>query len=390
MSDQILTLREAATLAGITPDTRVDFERGIVYDVVLLGRKSQNLNTEYTDPAIQDAFQIVESTGSYIDHPAGESNARSIRENFGRFKGPYKNTAGELCAKEYHYNLRSSFAPEFEWMLKNIPHRIGFSINADGVGRTDHTTGIRLVERITKTHSFDLVDGPATTNNIFNLRESLQKLRIGIDLSKPKQTSRFFIPIREQSNMFDATITTAFQEVADGVKNQTLGPAEAIAAVKKILKLLGDNGGENKPAEDVEAKASEEVMSVQESDKKIIAALDLAAKSKYKYVGLLATQLDGYRLRERQEKEKAEKEAVTNKRVTAAKEKLKDESLITAVFREQLANAKDDTEVNALIEDRAKFSLREQNDTPPRSVGQTNTGKVEGEMLKGLTSKYFG
>lgn len=365
-----LALRESVQLAGLNFDTRVDFQNGVVHDVVLLGKHSPNHNTNYTDSAIQDAFKVVEQSVSYIDHPPGESNERSIRENFGCFEGPYLNSAGELCAKKFKYNVRSSFAGEFEWMLKNIPHRIGFSINADGLGRIE-PNGSRLVENIAKTHSFDLVDGPATTGGIFNLRESL------------KHTKKV-LTIREQTKMnFDATITTAFAEIAEAVKSGSVDKAGAINAVKNIMKLLGD--GETKEP-DPEAEADKAFESTSEETKEI-KAMEGASKSKYKYVRFLAGIADKFKLKEQQQIKEQQQKELLDKRVAKAKEKIS-EDLITMVFREQLASAKDDTEVDKLIEDRSQFTLRERKDNPPASTGQTNTGVPTEQQLKELTAKY--
>ena len=362
----LIPLREAVTAAGVNLDTRVDFERGIVYDVVLLGLKSQNFNAEYAETARNDALRVVEQVGSYIDHPAGESNNRSIRENFGRFIGGYKNSAGEVCAREYHYNTKSAFAPEFEWMLKNIPHRIGFSINGEGKG-SPRSDGSRLVERIDKVYSFDLVDGPATTNGIWNLRESINRAKTALR-------------IREQTNtMFDQTITTGTQEIADAVKNGTIDKGGAVKAFKNLLKLLGETDSEQENADKFDSAPDGE---------KEVRAMEGASRSKYPHVKFLALKLDEYKVREQAEKKKAERDRLTAERVEKAKSKLPEEA-ITLLFREQLAGAKDDATVDALIEDRAKFQLRESKDNTPSSHAPTNSGPVlDKDRLEALKKQY--
>jgi hypothetical protein len=310
-------------------------------------------------------------SGSYVDHSEDEkNNSRSITENFGRFVGPYLNSTGELCAKEYHFNVQSSFAKDFAWMLKNIPNRIGFSIVADARGRVS-PNGSRIVDRIDKVNSFDLVDGPATTKGIFNLQESVKLTKQAFSI----------LSIREQIKMsvFDSTVKTVATELATAIEFGSMDRVGVIQGVKRLLTLLGE-------PTDVEFHLEEQFKNVSDADKEA-KAMELASKSGLSFVKVLVNSLDNYKVREQEQKKADNRKKLEDERVKQAKTKLSDEQ-ITMVFREQLVNAKDDAAVLALIDDRASFVVRERTDTPV-SHGQTGDGKPPEEQLKQVTKKYF-
>lgn len=360
MDEIDLQLREASTLAGINSRTRFDWDKGIVYDVVLLGKTSKN-GFKYSDQAIDDAFKLVESAGSYIDHSNDPNdNTRKLRENFGRFSGPYKNSAGELCAKEYHFNTKHAGAEDFKWACLNIPHRIGFSIIADGRGRP-LPDGMKLVEKIIKTDSFDVVDQPATTNGIWNLKESVCKERL--------QLPNGFDWIK---NLPANTVITLPGSITVKLQEQTTMSTPATATVETP----------KNPHTEIDVKLRE-----QSADNKLKYALEIASKSEFEYIRLLAKTVDDFQIREATEKKRIEHEKLLALREAKAKEVLKDDTYITPTFKNQLANAKDDAEVQALIDDRAKFALREQN--APHSAPQLNDGVGSGGV-KELANKYFG
>lgn len=173
-----LTIREA-TAAGLTPHSRWDAAGGVVYGVKLLGKQSLN-GRRYAESAIREAFGQVERTPSYIDHPPGERNERSVTERFGRFAGPYYDADGTLCAREFRFNPRHDFARDFLWLLENAPADVGFSINATATGSVG-SDGTACVTGFRKIHSFDVVDRPATTGGMFaSVRESVQARRSAV------------------------------------------------------------------------------------------------------------------------------------------------------------------------------------------------------------------
>lgn len=366
-----LALRESYN-AGINLDTRVDWVNGIVFDVALLGPVSDN-GKEYTPQAIREAYDWVLRSGSYIDHPEGEGNNRSILERFGIFNGPYINSQGVLCAREFKYNKSNAFAPSFEWMLKNCPNSIGFSINADAGGGP---VGDRVqVRRIYECHGFDLVDRPATTGGIFAIRESYQKRKNAITIREAKTA------------MFPEAFKVGVNELVAKLTDGSIDPSEAMKRLKDLLKLLDPASADAKPEE---AKTEEE-FAVTEATAKNGKAIDAARKSKYAWVRNLAEQIDVFQVREQQVKQAAETAERLKVREAKAIGKFGADaaSLMTATFKVQLANAASDADVDSLIEDRLKvLSVREQtnggNRTEPISSGSS------GKKIEDVVAEMFG
>lgn len=335
-------IREAIN-AGINLDTRVDWVNGIVFDVELMGPTSDN-GKDYEPQAIREAMDWVEKVGSYIDHPKDERNDRSIKERFGKFAGPYINSLGRLCAREFRYDKSNAFAPSFEWMLKQCPNEIGFSINAEAGGVP---MGERIqVRRIYECHGFDLVDRPATTGGIFAIRESVQRRIKSISIREAK------------SAMFPEAFKVGVNELASKITDGSIEMSDAMKRLKDLVKLL-DPGTDAKPEE----QTAEEEFAVAEATDKPTKAMESARKSKRSWIRNLAEQLDLYQVREAQAKAEKEKEQVYKARESKAITKFGADAptLMTATFKVQLANANSDSDADALIDDRLKvLTVREQ------------------------------
>lgn len=359
-----LSVRESFN-AGINLDTRVDWERGIVFDVELMGPTSEN-GKDYTPEAIREAMTWVEKVGSYIDHPQTERNDRSIKERFGKFAGPYINSQGRLCAREFKYDKANQFAPSFEWMLKHCPNEIGFSINADAGGGP---VGDRIqVRRIYECHGFDLVDRPATTGGIFAIRESVQKRIKAISIREAKTA------------MFPEAFKVGVNELVAKLTDGSIDTSEAMKRLKDLLKLL-DPASDAKPEE---ATAEEEFTTAESKDQPT-KAMESARKSKYKWIQNLATQIDVFQVREQQAKAEKEKEERYKAREAKAISKFGADAatLMTTTFKALLANANTDADVDALITDR--LSVREQkggNRDTPISAGNSEK-KIE-DVVKSM------
>jgi hypothetical protein len=153
-------IREALEVATVG---KVDRDGHVVNDVRVCGLKSGN-GREYSRDALRNAVQLYEGSRVYFDHPEGKSNARQFRERFGRLKNVRAAEDGGLIAN-LHYNPAHPLADQFLYLAENDPANMGLSHNAEGSGRK--TRGGVLVESITKVHSVDIVDGPATNYSLF-------------------------------------------------------------------------------------------------------------------------------------------------------------------------------------------------------------------------------
>ncbi len=146
----------------------LDEEKGILRNVKVLGLESKN-GKRYTKDAVKGALPLIEGARAFFDHAEedehGNDKPRKVSERFGRFKEAYQDKHGEAFAN-LHYNPHHERAASFVWFVKNDPVGIGCSIVGAGKGSTD-SSGIKVVEQITRIASVDIVDGPATVSGLF-------------------------------------------------------------------------------------------------------------------------------------------------------------------------------------------------------------------------------
>lgn len=155
-----LKLRESFDVGGVA---RVDRAAATVHGVKVIGLKSAN-GRRYSPDALKNAARLYEGARVFFDHPDGESNTRRFRERFGRLVN-VKAAADGLTA-DLKYNPAHADAEQFLWLAENDPAGMGLSHNAEGRGVRE-ASGDVLVEEITRVHSVDVVDGPATTHSLY-------------------------------------------------------------------------------------------------------------------------------------------------------------------------------------------------------------------------------
>lgn len=146
-----------------SPRGRIDREKGIIYDVKILGKKSKN-KREYTDDALDMGIPLYENCCIYIDHAIGVKRTNhGVDDHGGVFKNVTRRKDG-LWAN-VHYNRASRAGALVLEAADRFPDKFGFSQHAivDGY----EVDGIKVIERIIKVKSVDLVKDPATTNGIF-------------------------------------------------------------------------------------------------------------------------------------------------------------------------------------------------------------------------------
>ena len=158
-------LREDISYQAARP-IRVDRDKGIAYDVVILGLQSDN-GRSYSPDAIRRALSLYEGAKSNIDHPSHDEIMRSFAARFGRFH--QVRFDGQRLRGDYYYNPKHPLAETFLFWCEHDPSAVGFSHNAEG--ETDEIDGATVVTRIDAVYSVDLVADPATTRG---LSESLR------------------------------------------------------------------------------------------------------------------------------------------------------------------------------------------------------------------------
>jgi hypothetical protein len=162
-----LRFRESLSVSGVG---KVDREACVVKDVKVCGLQSAN-GRRYSRDALRNATRLYEGARVFFDHPEGRENTRKFRERFGRLVN-VRSTADGLTA-DLKYNPRHPQADQFLWLAENDPAGMGLSHNAEGSGRRDGD-GV-LVEAITRVHSVDIVDGPATNFSLYE-QETMEPL----------------------------------------------------------------------------------------------------------------------------------------------------------------------------------------------------------------------
>lgn len=314
-------LREDVFRQDSTP-LKVDEKAGVIYGVRFLGWESAN-GYRYAREAVSKRLQLYDGAFVNIDHlpsAPGQPAERSYLARFGRLRNPRTDDGGGRA--DLHYNPEHRHAKDFIWWARNDPGAIGLSHDAD-VDMADGPDG-RTVRDILKVHSVDVVADPATTR--------------GLHESKPMAEVTATAPAAPASDPA-AHLGNAILAV---VNDTSLDPAEKRKKVLAILKLLDDTAAPEGDAGDVAAMESVRRMGTGH--------------------GVRLAEAFG-RLRESTRLESRRKDA----RRLCKESGLPDQA-VTDVFVEQLAQARDDAGVRALIEDRravAAVRTQESAGTPP-------------------------
>lgn len=154
-------LEDAYTPIG--PDS-IDEENGVIRNVKILGKVSEN-GVIYTDKAMSDAIPLYEGTTVNIDHPdrKAPSTERGFMEGVGYLQGVSKRDDG--LYGDFHYYKTHPYATTLLERTRRNPKGFGLSHNADG--EFVNTPDGRVIEKIRKVRSVDVVGKPATTKGIF-------------------------------------------------------------------------------------------------------------------------------------------------------------------------------------------------------------------------------
>jgi hypothetical protein len=168
-----VSLREDVVY-GAAPH-RVDRERGIVYGVKILGRRSVN-GREYTAEAVRNAMSMYEGIGVNTNHPAKAGERRDVNDRFGWLADVRIDEAGELYGDLHVLLPGSEFAQKVFAAAEQKPDLFGLSHNAQGDGET--VDGIFVVREIVEVRSVDIVDEGATTNSLFEGRRNVPRIKI--------------------------------------------------------------------------------------------------------------------------------------------------------------------------------------------------------------------
>lgn len=147
----------------------VDTDAGVVRGVKLLGKVSSN-GREYSDSAMEQAAKLYEGVDVYVNHPDKSTpNAeRKYEDRLGLIKNVRVTESGVYG--DFDYLKSHPVAAQFVESVERQPQKTGFSHNSQG--RLKRKGNKWVVESIESVRSVDLVANPATTNGIFESRDS--------------------------------------------------------------------------------------------------------------------------------------------------------------------------------------------------------------------------
>lgn len=151
---------------------RVDREKGIIYDVKVLGWRSQN-GREYLPAGVNP--KLYEGRKVCTDHPK-RGQDRSTRDTVGWLEGITKQASG-IYAKQFRLlNPKGDFEQGLMTAAESAPHLFGLSHNA--AGRERPGSRGTVIEEVEHVNTVDVVDDPATVAGLYESRNPAMKKKL--------------------------------------------------------------------------------------------------------------------------------------------------------------------------------------------------------------------
>ena len=274
---------EESSLEGAVSD-------GIIRGVKLLGLSSKN-NRRYSEQALAKAHdaKIYEGATVYVDHPQRGGASRSYRDRFARIENVTKKNTGLFG--DLVFNPRHPLAEQIVWDAVHRTEGVGLSHNIVAGCRSEK--GGEIIEEITKVHSVDLVDNPATTRSLFEnaqcecdtcphnknkdgQKKDEDKKTVAQAIEQhiqayPEAAQRLLtemasdpvmgatMPGSPASSPEDAIKSGMRTAVMAAFDDPSLDSAETLAKIKSLLAALDAALGKEAPASDPGAKVAEEL-----------------------------------------------------------------------------------------------------------------------------------
>ena len=197
---------------------RVDRDKNVIRGVKLLGLESVN-NATYKDSALASDYSLYEGADCFFDHPGNPTSPRGYGEKFGKIRG-VSHKKGVGLFGDIHFNPKHNLAEQVLWDVENSPESVGMSPN-HRVEATENSSGRKIVERIARVRSVDIVSNPATTQSLFEHEDEMRKptLRSLLKLATPH--GQKFVNLLEGDHGLD--VTAPIDVLGD------MKPAEAVA-----------------------------------------------------------------------------------------------------------------------------------------------------------------
>ena len=223
MSTATLTernLTEESSLVGTV-------EAGLIRGVKLLGLSSKN-NRRYSEQALAKALdsKIYEGATVYVDHPPRGNQSRSYRDRFARIEAVRQNKDGLFG--DLRFNPRHPLAEQIVWDATHKTEGVGLSHNIVAGCRSDKSG--EIIEEITKVHSVDLVDNPATTRTLFESCSECEHEQCPMKMKGDKEKDKPTVAasLEQYMDQYPLGARKLLQEMAtDPVMSATVGQVAA-------------------------------------------------------------------------------------------------------------------------------------------------------------------
>ena len=168
------------------PDSRIDREAGIIHDVKVLGKESDN-GRVYEESTFAQAVAMYEGVVCRIDHDM-DVPVRPLASTVGQLRNVVRK--GDDIRADFHVVMSHPMSAQIFEMAEKFPGTFGFSHAADGFVEDDGH-GIQRVVELIHVESVDLVTKPATTKSLFEGKEA--------EMPKPKQEKTTLRTLVEQA-----------------------------------------------------------------------------------------------------------------------------------------------------------------------------------------------
>lgn len=265
---------ELLEFTRVTQARQIDEDKGILYDLAVLGPESAN-GRDYPESTQRALLPLLEGRQAFADHHRkGDDPSvyhvlgvwRECRVESGKTRG------------NFHYFKSHPLAPRLVEAARRpeLNNALGFSINARG--RTRFEGGRQIVEGIEKVISVDCVAQPATVAGLYesrdnpmsNERKTIKQIMEALAGKRPGYVKK----LREMAEAGvmspDAPIEAPpegdppaadhKQAIRDAMKamidDDSLSEGDLLKKLKALLKVIsgGGSGGDDTPADTEESR----------------------------------------------------------------------------------------------------------------------------------------
>lgn len=212
---------------------RIDRDAGVIRGVRVLGLVSKN-GRKYLREAVQKAKNLYEGARVYLDHKF--QGDRSTKERWGKLVNVREAEDGGLVA-DLEYLTKHS---QTEAILEAAEKFKDIGLSHDTLGRSRMESGERVIYEIVKVNSVDLVENPATTENLWESQMSSKKKKflavMRENRAKVPAADRFLNRLAEMGTAEPAMMKEMGLDDMEVEMEEEEAPLEGDEAVKVALR----------------------------------------------------------------------------------------------------------------------------------------------------------